>query len=100
MQALMKLLALSGVLTVESIARELDVSCRTFQRRLCEQDLTFRSMQAEVRLELAVELLRRTEMPVQEIARQLGHSKPGAFARAFTRWTGLSPRAYRRSHAR
>ncbi|MGY6549048.1 MAG: helix-turn-helix domain-containing protein [Roseinatronobacter sp.] len=40
--------------------------------------------------------LRETDLPVQEIARALGFSTPGYFARAFAQQTGQSPSAYRK----
>ncbi|WP_157961660.1 helix-turn-helix transcriptional regulator [Acuticoccus kandeliae] len=94
----MEILALSGALTVERLASELGTSNRTLQRRLREQDLTFRDAQAHVRLKVAHTLLCETETAVQDIAARLGYRKPGAFARAFTRWTGQSPSAYRYIH--
>lgn len=94
--AAMQALILSGPLTMNRVAHALGTSSRTLQRRLREHHLTFRRAQAQVRMEAACALLRETGTPVQEIAALLGYRKPGAFARAFTRWTGQTPRAYRR----
>ena len=96
-QAQMEVLLTTGPLTMRRVANELGTSSRTLQRRLSEHALTFRMAQAAVRLKVARELLRETEMPVHEVAARLGYRKPGAFARAFTRWTGQTPRAYRQS---
>ena len=93
---LMEKLASSGPLTVERVSEKLGMSCRTLQRRLSEHDLTFRDMLAHVRLEMAVELLRETDLPVPEIADRLGCRKPGAFSRDFVRWTDPLPSAYRK----
>jgi len=50
----------------------------------------------EVRLDAARTLLCQTDLPVQDVAALLGYRTPSSFARAFGRWTGRSPRAYRR----
>lgn len=73
------------------------MSCRTLQRRLSDQDLTFRDVLAQVRLKMAKNLLRQTDLPMCEIADRLGYRKPGAFSRAFVRWTDQPPTDYRKS---
>lgn len=50
----------------------------------------------KVRMEKAAELLRIEGRPVTEIALSVGYSNPGAFAAAFRRFHGLSPREYRK----
>lgn len=86
----------SGQASIARVARELGTSPRTIQRRLAEHGLTFRDVLAAVRLGSARRLLVQTDLPVQAIAARLGYRKPGAFARAFARWEGLSPSAFRR----
>jgi AraC-like DNA-binding protein len=43
--------------------------------------------------------LEQRQLPLTEIALLLGYSELSAFSRAFTRWTGTSPRHYRRVKA-
>lgn len=90
-------LALTGPLSVERVARHFGTTPRTLQRHLSYQCLTFRALVDEVRLDAARTLLCQTDLPVQEVASRLGYRTPSSFARAFGRWTGRSPRAYRRS---
>jgi AraC-like DNA-binding protein len=40
--------------------------------------------------------LQQRQLPLTEIALLLGYSELSAFSRAFTRWTGTSPRQFRR----
>jgi AraC-like DNA-binding protein len=94
-RALMAELALSGPLSIERVARHLGTSPRTLQRHLSGRSLTFRTIVDETRLEIARVLLCKTDLRVQEIAARTGYRTPGSFARAFGRWTGRSPRAYR-----
>jgi len=42
-------------------------------------------------------LLDQSEWPLQAIAEELGFSEPAAFSRAFKKWTGKTPGAYRES---
>ncbi|HYE06379.1 MAG TPA: helix-turn-helix transcriptional regulator [Planctomycetota bacterium] len=49
------------------------------------------------RLEHAALLLRRSALPVAEIARRVGYARPFAFSTAFRRTYGASPRAWRAS---
>lgn len=90
-------LALTGPLTVGRIADHLGTSSRTLQRHLADQDVSLRAIVAESRLEIARVLLCKTDLDVQEIAARTGYSTPSGFARAFARWAGSSPRAYRRA---
>lgn len=54
---------------------------------------------AQYRMEQAQDLLRRTDLPVGEIARSVGYRKPGAFARAYRSVTGQLPLESRRDTA-
>lgn len=88
-------LVMVGPVSLDMVAAELGTSPRTLQRRLKQRGMTFWALVAQCRFEIASALLRDTDLPVQAIARQVGYSTPGAFARAFTGWAGLSPRAFR-----
>ena len=45
-------------------------------------------------------LLRDEKLAISEVAFLLGYSEPSTFYRAFRRWHGISPRAYRRRESR
>lgn len=89
-----------GEATLEALAADLRLPTRTLQRRLDELGLTFRALVEQVRRTHALQLLRETRTPLLEIALALGFATPASFHRAFKRWTGTSPAAYRREHAR
>jgi AraC-like DNA-binding protein len=85
----------NGPPTLEQIARRLRMSARTLHRRLDQEGTSFRRILAEVRREVAARHLREPQLAVGEIAFLLGFSEASAFHRAFKRWTGHAPRAYR-----
>jgi AraC-like DNA-binding protein len=87
-----------GEPTLERLAGRLHMSARTLHRRLGEENTTFRQVVSEVRRELAERHLRERKLAVAEIAFLLGFSEASAFHRAFKRWTGSSPQAYRLKH--
>jgi AraC-like DNA-binding protein len=67
------------------------------QRSLAEQGLTYKDAVEAMRQNLARMYLDQRQLPLTEVALLLGYSELSAFTRAFTRWTGLSPRAHRQS---
>jgi transcriptional regulator GlxA family with amidase domain len=51
-----------------------------------------------IRVEEAKQLLETSEMPLEEIADEVGYAEPASFRRLFRRLVGVSPSAYRRQH--
>jgi AraC-like DNA-binding protein len=84
-----------GQPTLEQIAPRLHMSPRTLHRRLDEEGTSFRRVLTEVRRELAGRHLIDRQLAISEIAFLLGFSEASAFHRAFKRWTGHAPLAYR-----
>lgn len=66
-------------------------------RRLCLRELGRSPMQhlTSLRIERSQELLIATQDRVETIARQVGFSNVEVFSRAFKRWVGCSPSAFR-----
>lgn len=81
--------------TADAVARRLNLSPRTLMRRLRDAGLGFQGIKDELRRDLAIVNLGRDDVPLTEICFLLGFSSPPVFHRAFRRWTGLSPGAYR-----
>jgi AraC-like DNA-binding protein len=86
---------LDGQRTQRAACRRLGVSVRTLQRRLAEHGATFEQMLASVMLRQATAWL-QSRRTITEIAFDFGYSDPAHFTRAFARWTGMSPSAWRR----
>jgi AraC-like DNA-binding protein len=80
---------------VEAIARELGLTARTLQRRLKEEGRSFQDLLDGAREQFAKGYLSRHTFGVSEVAYLLGYTKLRAFDRAFRRWTGKTPTAWR-----
>lgn len=93
-------LALTGPVTVRRIAVRLGTSPRTLQRQLAQRGVSLRALVVESRMEIARVLLCKTELDVQDIAVRAGYSTPSSFARAFVRWSGVSPHTFRKAKDR
>ena len=85
----------SGEVSQERIAHLLHLSVRTLQRRLRDEGTTFRDVLEETRRDLALRYVGAGVMTLGEITFMLGFSEPSNLTRAFRRWTGYSPRAWR-----
>jgi AraC-like DNA-binding protein len=81
--------------SAERVARALSVGYRTLHRRLAEAGTTFQELVDSVRFDTAAKLLEQTDLPLGEIADALDYTDPSAFTRAFVRWTGTTPSAWR-----
>jgi AraC-like DNA-binding protein len=84
-----------GVPRMVDVARRLAVSDRTLHRRLAERNLTFKTLVDSTRRDVAENLLRTSRYSLTEVAFLTGFSEQSAFNRAFKRWTGQTPTAFR-----
>ena len=82
---------------VEAVARRLNMSVRTLQRRLNTAGVTFRAILSRVHAEVAKMHLRGSTLSIAQIAAHLGYADRTSFDVAFCRWTGVSPRKFRDS---
>ena len=82
---------------IDYVAEKLHVSVRTLRRRLKDEGSSYRDLLDEVRFQLARDYLLDTHLPLAEISDLLGYTEPGNFSHAFRRWSGQSPRRFRRS---
>jgi len=87
----------SGEVTEESLAASLNLSQSTLRRRLRKEGTTYRAVLQEVRCYLAERMLEDGSKTLNEISFLLGFAELSTFSRAFKRWTGMAPSAYRES---
>jgi AraC-like DNA-binding protein len=85
----------TGVVDAEHLARGLNLSLRTLQRRLAKAGTSYSEILDEARRELALRYIAEDRMSIKETTYLLGFSEPANFTRAFRRWTGMSPTGYR-----
>lgn len=86
---------IGGEANIDRIARALGMSRQTLYRRLKGEGATFEEILDAKRRQLAIRYLGLEHKSVKAAAYGLGFSEPAAFSRAFKRWTGISPSAFR-----
>ncbi len=85
--------------TIDRVAQDFGISTRTLQRVLERWGVTFEAILEETRRTQALELIARGEARTNDIAFLLGYADQPHFTRAFRRWTGTTPGAYRRTRS-
>ena len=84
---------------IDLVAEGMGTSVRTLQRRLHAMGVTYTEVVQRARRAEAQRMLRDRRTRIGDISRTLGYSDPGHFTRAFQRWTGVTPRAFRAGSA-
>ena len=82
-------------LSLEWVAQEFGMSPATFKRKLKRHHTSFQRLLDEVRLHVSLYLIRVKGWRNEQVADYLNCQDPTNFRRAFKRWTGLTPAAYR-----
>ncbi|WP_442865548.1 helix-turn-helix transcriptional regulator [Acidocella sp. MX-AZ03] len=83
---------LNGAAQIDQVAQRLGVSRAGLHRRLRQEGVAFSDLTARIRRDLAQDYVGQPGIAFTDIALLLGYSELSAFTRAFTRWTGRSPR--------
>lgn len=87
-----------GHIEFVDIARRMGLPPWTLQRRLAQENLTYSTILEETRHAEALHYLSNTSHDISEIAMALAYTETSAFSRAFRKWSGQSPRAYRKQN--
>jgi AraC-like DNA-binding protein len=93
--ALLRLSLLEGRPRRAWVAKRLDMSVRTLQRRLETHGARFADLLRDAMAEHAALLLRRPDLSLSAIAQELGYSDQAHFTRAFATWFGDTPQHWR-----
>lgn len=81
--------------SADNMAEKLRMSKRTLARRLAAEGTSHKALLDDLRASLARRYLADASLAISEVAFLLGFSEPSAFHRAFKRWTGQTPTAFR-----
>ena len=87
----------AGDFKMDDVAALLSMHRRTLNRRLTAHGIAYGELVESVKEDVARQLLRETNIPIQRIAEAVRYSSAANFATAFKRRAGLTPREYRRS---
>jgi len=77
------------------IAQELHTSPQTLRRRLKQENTSFQEIKDLLRRDMAIYYLSHQDLPINDIAERVGFTEPSTFHRAFKKWTGVTPGAWR-----
>jgi AraC-like DNA-binding protein len=87
----------SGRSDQETVAKRLFRSRSTLQRQLVAEGTSYRHILESTRRSLAEKYLRSDDYSQAEVAFMLGFADQSNFARAFRRWTGMTPGEFRKA---
>jgi AraC-like DNA-binding protein len=85
--------------SLEAVADQLKMTVRTFQRRLDDEGVDYRTLVDDERRALATQLLSESTRTVSEVASMLGFGNVTSLHRAVRRWTGRTPGSLRKDPA-
>jgi AraC-like DNA-binding protein len=87
-----------GPPSASAVAASMGVTRRTLTRHLAELGTSFSNLLDDVRKRAATHYVTASDHTLLDIAFLVGFSESSAFVRAFKRWHGVAPMAYRRAH--
>ncbi|MEK4188470.1 AraC family transcriptional regulator [Paenibacillus sp. FSL L8-0494] len=83
---------------IQAVAKVLSMSDRTLQRRLTEENTSFKQLLTQARHEQAREYLADSSLDIKEVAFLIGYEDQNSFYRAFRLWEGDTPSNWRNEH--
>lgn len=95
-QTLVRTLLPGGQISLDVVARQMNMHPKALQRRLRAEGSTFFDVVDAVRRDTAHRLLRDTRITTAHLARELGYAEQSVLTRSCHRWFGAGPAAYRR----
>lgn len=85
--------------TMEEVSKHLDIHPRTLQRMLKKEQTSFRDLLEVDKFNRAKRLMIHSTIPLTIVSAELGFTNSANFTRAFKRWSGMTPRAFKQQYA-
>jgi AraC-like DNA-binding protein len=98
--AIEKILHTKHSITIDAVCKELAMSRQTLYRKLKEEDLDYKTLSDEYKKTEAIKRLQMGSENIANISLGLGYKDTSSFYKAFKRWFGVSPSAYRENNKR
>ncbi|GGA00651.1 AraC family transcriptional regulator [Paenibacillus marchantiophytorum] len=95
---IMKRSLTGGRTDIQTVAKELNMSDRTLQRRLTDENTSFKRLLTQARHEQARKYLADPSLDIKEVAFLIGYEDQNSFYRAFRLWEGDTPSNWRAEH--
>ena len=89
----------SGLCSIDAVAQRLDLSRQQLQLRLRKENQSYQQILEDVRKSIATHRLLNSAISITALGELLGYSNQTAFGRAFERWYGMRPTAWRRQQS-
>lgn len=86
--------------SLDSFAKDFGISASSLRRKLREEGQNFHDLRESIRKQKSLYFLNQTHKSIDAIATATGYSESSTFHRAFKKWTGLTPQAYRQKPER
>jgi len=85
--------------TLEATAMMVSQSRASLRRQLSRKGQSYRDIKDSCRREIAMDLLSRTDLGIEDIAVRLSYCDSDAFRRSFGKWIGMAPSQFRKVYA-
>ncbi|WP_226662311.1 AraC family transcriptional regulator [Microbulbifer aggregans] len=82
--------------TLEEVAANLGVHSKQLRQHLHEEGIGYGELKEQLRRDVAMQHLANPDISVEQVAHLSGFAESSTFIRAFRKWTGFTPYAYRR----
>lgn len=91
---------LENVPSIQDVATNLGLHERTLKRRLQKLGTSYQEILINLRINRSIELLKKSDYKIDEIAHAVGYLSPTTYKRLFKKWTGMTPNSIRKQYVK
>ncbi len=84
-------------ISFDVLAEELCMTPRTLRRQLKALNISYKMILEEERKKSAIQQMKEKDIPLEQLAEQLGYRDASSFSRAFKQWFGVAPNTFKYS---